>query len=247
MDTTKKAHPQLRQIESLFAAQGPLETAVLTSTPHSITMATRRRSQTPEVTIIEKSVERDLGCDIHGEQRRRDSLGGVSEKRESMGSLFNGPPVTAKNAPDKPTSLPNSSSAHIMPKPTDNQHNTHESTATYSSPTNGNVPNEPPNVAAAATPQRTFGLARKTAFPVSSVAAAAPTLTPQPVVRSSSAYSLNRAAQLRMRESADRDAAAALASNQHQRNGVANKSSSGVQRRQSFAGGRNSVAAEAAR
>lgn len=234
MDGTKKPHPQLRQIESLFASNSPLETAVITSTPTSITMVTRRRSQTPEVTIIEKSVERDLGCDVHG--GRRDS---VSPKRESIGSLFGGQPVNgAKHVPDKPTTttLPTSLSNLLQSKPK----SAVENSTTDSTSSNGNVPIDSPNMP---TQHRTFGLARKTPFPISSLTPSAPSAQPPSVVRSSSAYSLNRAAQLRMRESADREAAALASS---QRN-AKSPSSGGVQRRQSFAGGRNSATTEAAR
>lgn len=246
--TTKKPHPQLRQIESLFAAKAPLETAVITSTPNSITMATRRRSQTPEVTIIEKSVERDLGCDVHG--GRRES---VSPKRDSIGSLFGGGHVaTARNVPDKAaTTLPITSLSNLLQtKPaalTENAAVDSTTETSSSSVSNGNVPIDSPislpTQPTTATPRRTFGLARKTQFPVSSVA---PAPAPAVVLRSASAYSLNRAAQLRMRESADREAAALAA--QQPRN-VKSSNGGGVQRRQSFAaGGRNSATpTEAAR
>lgn len=265
MEATKKQpHPQLRQIESLFAAKAPLETAVITSTPNSITMATRRRSQTPEVTIIEKSVERDLGCDIHGDGHHHHQRDSVSPRRESIGSLFsNTQPVLAKNVPDKPTSnLPTSLSNLLQSKNASIPSTITDSTITNTKPSstittttdspssNGNLPNDSP-ISNVPTQHRTFGLARRTAFPVSSVALAASASQPAAaaVVRSLSAYSLNRAAQLRMRESADREAAAALAAHQPRSsgNGVA-KSTNGVQRRQSFAGGRNSsIATEAPR
>lgn len=241
----KKTNPQLRQLESLFAA--PVETTIITSTPTSITTASRRSSHSPEVTIIEKSVERDFGCDIHG--GRRDSLGALSAKRESIGSLFGGhnyQPTTIKHVvamPDKPTATTTTTSLSSLLQShgttaaakevatienNNNNNNNHISISSSKGDNdlNGNVP-----------PQRTLGLARKTPFPISSTSSVASTAPVLPVVRSSSAYSLNRAAQLRMRESADREAAASAAA---LRFGAA-KSASGVQRRQSFAGGNRSA------
>lgn len=240
MDTARSSsaqpHPQLKQIESLFGPAATVQATLITEVttengalppPFDTLTRSRRRSSTelPEAattttTVVEQSLVRDLDCDLHGDAplengaanhlfaKRRDSL---SLAPNITNGTTNGDRIANGIVPQP------SSAADVAPVPPPRRPT--KTTSSHHISAAASQENAP-------TPLSQF-VAKRTPFPVSSVQTSAAAATPAPVLRSFSAYTLNRAAQLRMqRDSVDRSPEAS----------VSHKSRNGIQRGQSFAG-----------
>lgn len=254
MDPAKKSetlpHPQLRQIESLFGSAATVQATLITEVttengaiPPTLETLTRSRRSTesPEAhTIVEQSVVRDFGCDLHGAGRGNGDTNTIANRLRSDFSLTTpNTAFAATSSSSYTTNITNGTrngdvngnhiveSAQDVPVPPPRR-----TTSSQKQLLANTTTRKPIHQNSTATSQEKAPIplsqfvAKRTPFPTTSLtAAAAP--TPAPVLRSSSAYTLNRAAQLRMqRDSVDR-----TASEQQQ-----TKTRKTVQRGQSFAG-----------